>query len=68
MIKIAVDTEEELNVVRRVLRDEACSHSQCHNLAKQDTTLCAECVTKYCEYKVRLYKKEIVEIPSPVVV
>lgn len=66
MIKIVVDTEEELNIVRRVLRTEACSHQNCHNLGKRDLTLCAECVDRYHNMKVRLYKNEIVEIPEKI--
>ena len=66
MIKISVDTEEELKIVRRVLETEACSHSS--NCQGQHTTRCKDCVKQYCENKVGLYKKEVVEIPSPLVV
>lgn len=68
MIKISVDTEKELNIVRRVLRDEACSHTACNNLKKQNSLVCDECVERYCENMVELYKREIVEIPERVVV
>lgn len=63
MIKIVVDTEDELTHVRRVLRTEACSHRTCPNFGKR-CTLCAECVEEYCTNKVELYKTEKVEIPE----
>ena len=67
MIKIAVDTEEELNVVRRALLTETCSHMP--DCTKTQTRVdCAECIDRYCKDKVCLYKKEIVEIPAPIVV
>lgn len=65
MIKIIIDTEEELNIVRGILRDEACSHKPC---TTPDSTRCADCVEDFCKNKVRLYKKEIVEIPASIVV
>ena len=68
MIKISVDTEKELNIVRRVLRDEACSHTSCNNLKRQDSSVCAECVERYCEITVKLYKREIVEKQERIVV
>lgn len=66
MIKISVDTEEELKIVRRVLETEACSHSS--NCQGQHTARCKDCVKQYCENKVRLYKREMVEMPEDVVV
>lgn len=69
MIKIVVDTENELNIVRRVLRTEACSHTPsqtCQNHGRHDLTLCAECVDRYHNMKVKLYKNEIVEIPEEI--
>ena len=65
MIRITVDTEEELNIVRRVLLTDSCSHNNCQG---KYTSRCNECVEKYCENKVALYKKETVEIPQKVVV
>ena len=68
MIKIVVDTEEELNIVRRVLHVEACSHTPRIDLCKPDHLQCDECVDGYCENKVILYKRETVEIRERVVV
>ena len=68
MIKISVDTTEELNIVRRVLRDEACSHSTCHNLEKRISTVCNDCINEYYTNRVKLYKREMVEMPEDVVV
>ena len=69
MIKIVVDTEKELDIIRRVLRNEACSHSStCNNLLKQDHSICATCVDRYCENNVILYKNETVEIRQEIVV
>lgn len=68
MIKIVVDTEEELNIVRRVLRTEACSHNTCSPVARIDHSLCTECVENYCNDKVELYKIETVEMPKMIVV
>lgn len=64
MIKISVDTEEELQHVRRVLKSEACSHNCCPTYDKD----CCVCIDTYCEDKVRLYKREVVEEPAPIVV
>lgn len=68
MIKVVVDTEEELNVVRRVLETETCSHSTCPDGVESRHIRCGECVDKYCENQVILFKKEIVETPAPLVV
>lgn len=66
MIKIVVDTQEELNIVRRVLKTEACSHYTCH--AEHTSTDCNECVVNYCAHSVKLYQREVVEEPCPLVV
>ena len=68
MIKITVDTVDELNIVRRILHTEACANRTCPNLGKRDTSLCAKCIDVYCENRVKLYKNEIVEVPEKVVV
>lgn len=66
MIKITVDTEEELNNVREALKDIACTNTTC---SEQDLHIpCSECMGNYFKSKVLLYKKEIVEIPAPIVV
>ena len=65
MIRISVDTEMELEYMRRVLRDEACSHNTCgHN----DKTECFGCVENYFKDCVQLYKRSTVEIAFPIVV
>lgn len=63
MIRISVDTEEELQIVRRVLKSEACLHHNC-----QDRCNCGECIDDYCKNRVALYKREVVEEPCPLVV
>lgn len=63
MIKISVDTEEELQYVRRVLKSEACLHNNCN-----DRCFCGECIDNYFENHVALYKREGVEEPAPLVV
>lgn len=64
MIKISVDTERELEYMRRVLRDEACSHSSC---GRGDKDECPGCTDSYFKDKVTLYKREIVETQVPLV-
>ena len=63
MIRITVDTEEELQYVRRVLKSEACLHYDCH-----DKCNCSECINIYHKNSVKLYKREMVEVPAPLVV
>lgn len=70
MIKITVDSTEELNEVREVLHNKSCStHHPCPYLGSTSTDChCAECVAGYYKDKVRIYKRETVEIPTPIAV
>lgn len=64
MIKIIVDTEDEARIVRGILRTEACGQDICK---RDDEYSCTRCVAEYCHDKVKLYKRETVEVPIPFV-
>ena len=69
MIRISVDTENEISIVRRVLKSEACSHSSnCARTITEENFKCADCIEEYVKGKVELYKREMVEESVPIVV
>lgn len=69
MIRIIVDTEDEISEVRHVLKDLACDHCSCppdSSCSYPDS--CSSCVENYFEDKVQLIKREIVEEPIRIMV
>lgn len=64
MIKIVVETEDEARIVRDILKEQACGQDYCK---RDDNYTCSRCVAEYCHDKVKLYKRETVEVPVPFV-
>lgn len=69
MIRISVDTEEELSRVRKVLQDVACWNGKCPSKDGNDKIVdCRMCQDYFYKNRVLLFKREVVEEPAPIVV
>lgn len=68
MIKIIVDTEDEISTVREIIKDQVCDRCSCPPVWMGTTISCPPCVEEYCEGRIQLYKKEYVEEPVRIMV